>query len=139
MNSIALQQLLSDYSSILQATLAKLDSDTAFVQVSLAKITWYHHISLISKVKDLRERAFYIMETARNGWSRDVMLMQVDSHLYERSGKAINNFTQTLPSSQSDLAKAVFKDPYNFAFIEMPEVKSSLPSIEEIEKGLEKE
>ena len=49
------------------------------VQVPLAQITWYHHISLITKVKDTRERAFYIQQTAQNGWSRDVMLMQVDS------------------------------------------------------------
>lgn len=104
---------------IWQVSLAKLDGDTAFVQIPLAQITWYHHISLISKVKDVRERAFYITETARNGWSRDVMLMQVDSKLYERNGKAINNFTQTLPAPHSDLAKAVFKDPYNFGFIDM--------------------
>ena len=102
---------------IWQVSLA--ESGEEKLQVPLAQITWYHHISLISKVKDLRERAFYISETARNGWSRDVMLMQIDGKLYERSGKAINNFTKTLPTPQSDLAKAVFKDPYNFGFIDM--------------------
>ena len=65
-----------------------------FVQVALAQITWYHHISLLSKVKDLRKRAFYIQETARNEWSRNVMLLQIKSDLYTRIGKSINNFTE---------------------------------------------
>lgn len=90
-----------------------------FVQVPLAQITWYHHIGLLTKVKDFSERAFYIAETAKNEWSRDVMLLQVKSDLYNRSGKAINNFTQTLPQPQSDLAKNIFKDPYNFDFLSL--------------------
>lgn len=89
------------------------------VQVSLAQITWYHHISLLTKVKNIQERSFYIAETAKNEWSRDVMLLQVKSNLYNRSGKAINNFTETLPKPQSDLAKSIFKDPYNFDFLNL--------------------
>lgn len=41
-------------------------SETQFVQVSLAQITWYYHISLLTKIKDIKERAFYIAETAKN-------------------------------------------------------------------------
>lgn len=89
------------------------------VQVPLAQITWYHHINLISKVKDLKERAFYIQETVQNEWSTDVMLLQIKSDLYNRTGKAINNFKQTLPKPQSDLAKSIFKDPYNFDFLSL--------------------
>lgn len=100
---------------IVQVPLAH--SNTEFVQVPLAQITWYHHISLLSKVKDTTERAFYISETAKNEWSRDVMLLQIQSKLYERDGKALNNFEQTLPDYQSDLAKNIFKDPYNFDFL----------------------
>ena len=92
-------------------------SKSEFVQVPLAQITWYHHISLLAKVKDTSERAFYINETAQNEWSRDVMLLQIRSKLYERDGKALNNFDRTLPDYQSDLAKSVFKDPYNFDFL----------------------
>ena len=92
-------------------------SNTEFVQVPLAQITWYHHISLIAKVKEQNERAFYIIETAKNEWSRDVMLLQIESKLYERNGKAINNFKHTLPDYQSDLAKSIFKDPYHFGFL----------------------
>jgi len=87
------------------------------VQVPLAQITWYHHISLLAKVKDTTERAFYIAETAKNEWSRDVMLLQIQSKLYERDGKALNNFECTLPDYQSDLVKSIFKDPYNFDFL----------------------
>lgn len=100
---------------IVQVPLAQ--SENEFVQVPLAQITWYHHISLLSKVKDLAERAFYIAETAKNEWSRDIMLLQVQSNLYSRSGKALNNFEQTLPEYQSDLAKSIFKDPYHFDFL----------------------
>ncbi len=102
---------------IVQVSLAQ--SENEFVQVPLAQITWYHHISLLSKVKDLTERAFYITETAINGWTRDVMLIQIKNDLYSRSGKAINNFTDTLPSTQSELAKSIFKDPYNFGFLNL--------------------
>lgn len=92
-------------------------SKNEFVQVPLAQITWYHHISLLTKVKDSTERAFYISETAKNEWSRDVMLLHIQSKLYERDGKALNNFENTLPDYQSDLAKSIFKDPYNFDFL----------------------
>ena len=100
---------------IVQVPLAQ--SENEFVQVPLAQITWYHHISLLTKVKDLEERVFYIAETAKNEWSRDVMLLQIQSNLYSRSGKALNNFKQTLPEYQSDLAKSIFKDPYHFDFL----------------------
>ncbi|MEZ4930458.1 MAG: PDDEXK nuclease domain-containing protein [Chitinophagales bacterium] len=100
---------------IVQVPLAQ--SENEFVQVPLAQITWYHHISLLTKVKDTTKRAFYISETAKNEWSRDVMLLQIQSKLYERDGKALNNFENTLPDYQSDLAKSIFKDPYNFDFL----------------------
>ncbi len=100
---------------IVQVPLAQPEND--FVQVPLAQITWYHHISLLNKVKEINERAFYIIETEKNQWSRDVMLLQIKSDLYNRSGKAINNFNFTLPVPQSDLAKSIFKDPYSFDFL----------------------
>ncbi|MEG1591629.1 PDDEXK nuclease domain-containing protein [Chryseobacterium sp.] len=100
---------------IVQVPLAQ--GETEFMQVPLAQITWYHHISLLTKIKDVTERAFYIAETAKNEWSRDVMLLQIQSNLYARSGKAFNNFEKTLPEYQSDLAKSIFKDPYHFDFL----------------------
>lgn len=118
---------------ILQATLAKLKSEGKdFVQVPLAQISWYHHISLLPKVKDEAERAYYITETAQNGWSRDVMLLQIDNGYIHAKGHAINNFEQTLPPPQSDLARYIFKDPYNFSFIGTVALQNEL----DIEKSL---
>lgn len=118
---------------ILQVTLAKLESeDKEFVQVPLVQISWYHHISLLSKVKDEAQRAYYITETAQNGWSRDVMLLQIDNGYIHAKGHAINNFEQTLPPIQSDLARYIFKDPYNFSFIGTVALQNEL----DIEKSL---
>ena len=118
---------------ILQATLAELENEgREFVQVPLAQISWYHHISLLPKVKDEAERAYYITETAQNGWSRDVMLLQIDNGYIHAKGHAINNFEQTLPPLQSDLARYIFKDPYNFSFIGTIALQNEL----DIEKSL---
>lgn len=118
---------------ILQATLAELENEgKEFVQVPLAQISWYHHISLLPKVKDEAERAYYITETAQNGWSRDVMLLQIDNGYIHAKGHAINNFEQTLPPPQSDLARYIFKDPYNFSFIGTVALQNEL----DIEKSL---
>ncbi len=118
---------------ILQATLAELENEgREFVQVPLAQISWYHHISLLPKVKDEAERAYYITETAQDGWSRDVMLLQIDNGYIHAKGHAINNFEQTLPPLQSDLARYIFKDPYNFSFIGTIALQNEL----DIEKSL---
>ena len=118
---------------ILQATLAELENEgKEFVQIPLAQISWYHHISLLSKVKDEAQRAYYITETAQNGWSRDVMLLQIDNGYIHAKGHAINNFEQTLPPLQSDLARYIFKDPYNFSFIGTVALQNEL----DIEKSL---
>lgn len=83
----------------------------------LTLISWYHHISLFPKIKDDAERALYILETSRNGWSRDTMLTQIANGYLNAVGRSINNFKATLPEYQSGLAKYTFKDPYNFSFI----------------------
>ena len=97
--------------------------DFPFVQVPLAQITWYHHISMLPKVKDMALRAFYMTETAIHGWSRDIMLMQICDNYHQKAQALPNNFSTTLPPVNSDLAKAVFKDPYNFGFVDMAQVK----------------
>ena len=102
---------------ILQATLAELENEgKEYVQIPLAQISWYHHISLLSKVKDEAQRAYYITETAQNGWSRDVLLNYLSTDLYKREGKALSNFNSTLPLETSDLAQELTRDPYSFAF-----------------------
>ncbi len=83
-------------------------------------------------MKDEAERAYYITEKAQNGWSRDVMLLQIDNGYIHAKGHAINNFEQTLPPPQSDLARYIFKDPYNFSFIGTVALQNEL----DIEKSL---
>lgn len=108
----------------LQARLANftVSADGEFVQVPLAQITWYHHISMLPKVKDMALRAFYMTETHIQGWSRDIMMMQIEDCYHKKAIALPNNFDTTLPPVKSDLAKAAFKDPYNFGFVDMTKV-----------------
>lgn len=98
---------------------AKEYPDFQFVQEVLAQITWYHNIILMDKIDDIEERKWYIKETVQNGWSSNILKMQIDSNVYERQALAekITNFKLTLPSVQSDLAIQTMKDPYLFDFI----------------------
>ena len=84
-----------------------------YVDVLLTTISWYHHISMLPKIKSSAQRAFYILETTRNGWSRDVMVSKINSGYMNAVGSAITNFSRTLPDYQSYLAQYAFKDPYN--------------------------
>jgi predicted nuclease of restriction endonuclease-like (RecB) superfamily len=104
--------------------------DEAFVQEALAQITWYHNITILDKVKDPAVREFYIRHTTLHGWSRAVLVHQIESNLHQRQGKALNNFDRALPAPQSDLAREILKDPYIFNFLG-PEAAER-----EIEKGL---
>ncbi|WP_420854531.1 DUF1016 N-terminal domain-containing protein [Solitalea lacus] len=61
------------------------------------------------RVKDINERLFYIRKTIENGWSRNVMVLQIESNLYKHQGNAITNFASTLPALQSDLATETLK------------------------------
>ena len=83
----------------------------------ILSIRWGHHRLIMSKVPGNPKKAlFFIQQDLSNGWSRDMLLNFLSTDLYERQGKALNNFTATLPSETSDLAKEITKDPYNFAF-----------------------
>jgi len=87
------------------------------VQDTLAQLTWYHHLTLLDKVKSMEQRLFYVQETIQQGWSRDVMVNQIEADYWLRKGKIVSNFDKTLPNYQSDLAKQAFKDPYRFDFL----------------------
>ena len=95
------------------------DSELEFVQGTLAQLSWYHHITLLDKIKDDQERKFYIQETVENGWSRDVMVHQIESGLYNRKGKISSNFKNTIAPDKSELVQQLFKDPYKFDFIHL--------------------
>ena len=83
------------------------------------QIPWGHTKVIIDKTNNANEAVFYASETIENNWSRDILSLQIKSKLYERSGKSISNFQQTLPEPFSDLAQQTLKDPYVFDFISM--------------------
>lgn len=97
--------------------LAQAYTSEEFVQQVVAQIPWGHNVRILDYVKAPEEREFYIRETTKNGWSRNVLVLQIESGLYERQGKATTNFEMTLPKPQSDLARNLLKDPYNFDFL----------------------
>lgn len=105
------------------AKFAVMFPDEKFVQEVLAQITWYHNIALMDKVKDANKYIWYAKEAIENGWSRNVLVHQIESELYERQAivKKISNFEKLLPAPQSELAKQTMKDPYVFDFIPFKE------------------
>ena len=97
--------------------------DAEFVQQVVAQIPWGHNVVLLDKVADAEERNWYIEACRKNGWSRNVLVHQIESGLYQRQALAekISNFERRLPSPQSELAVQTMKDPYIFDFIPFKE------------------
>lgn len=140
-------------------SLAEAYPDEAIVQQAAAQIPWGHNCVLLDRVKDAQERLWYIQQTLANGWSRNVLTLQLDSKRYQLAGAAlpsdstapaqepatqesatpsapalgaITNFDRALPPSQSDLARQLIKDPYNFDFLTL----SQSAQEREIERAL---
>jgi predicted nuclease of restriction endonuclease-like (RecB) superfamily len=91
--------------------------DEAIVQAVLAQITWYHNLAILEKLTTPEDRIWYAKATIQHGWSRNVLVLQIESGRLKRQGKAVANFDRTLPAPQSDLARDITKDPYNFDFL----------------------
>src|SRR6266481_4737021 len=85
----------------------------------MTSLPWGHNIVLTQKVKQLGTRLWYARAALENGWSRSMLVIQIESRLHERQGRAITNFSATLPAPQSDLAHQTLKDPYVFDFLTM--------------------
>jgi predicted nuclease of restriction endonuclease-like (RecB) superfamily len=83
----------------------------------VAEIPWFHNVVLIGKLKDPIQRLWYAQKTVQHGWSRAILVHQIELDLYGREGKAVTNFSETLPPVQSDLAQQILKDPYVFDFL----------------------
>lgn len=92
-----------------------------FVPQLVAQIPWGHNREIISKCQDVEEALFYVQQTLQNNWSRAVLVAQMESGLYKRKGKTLDNFSTTLPQPQADLARETFKNPYNFDFLTIGE------------------
>ena len=101
------------------AKFAETYAEREFVQQVVAQIPWGHNIVILDKVNNLEERKWYIKKSAQNGWSRNVLVHQIESNLYQRQvlAEKVSNFENRLPSPQSELAVQTMKDPYVFDFI----------------------
>ena len=91
--------------------------DASIVQQLIGQIPWGHNITLLTKVKDSAEREWYARAAIEYGWSRTVLVHQIESKLCRRKGKAVTNFASQLPAPQSELAQMTLKDPYMFDFL----------------------
>ncbi len=87
----------------------------------LWSIPWGHHAVLLGKVKDLDVRLWYMEQTIRHGWSRDILALMIKGDAHSRQGRAISNFPDRLPPVQSDLVTQSLKDPYIFDFFTIEE------------------
>ncbi len=91
-------------------------TDFKFVPQAVAQIPWGHNRLIISKIKNTKEALFYATACIKEGWSRDILEIQIEQNFYKKAGNAISNFNQTLASPISDLAGQTLKDPYHFDF-----------------------
>jgi predicted nuclease of restriction endonuclease-like (RecB) superfamily len=106
--------------------------DEPIVQATLAQLPWYHHIALLEKLKSSEQRLWYAQQTIKHGWSRNVLVHQIETGAFQRQGKALTNFDRTLPAPQSELAQQLLKDPYDFDFLALgPELRER-----DLEQGL---
>ena len=114
--------------------------NTEIQQYLVKHINWAQHITLIQKVKDLPTRYWYMQQTINNGWTRDTLVEMIKSNLHKRQGAIVNNFDQTLPNLNSELAKQLFKDPYIFDFMTLSspftEREIELELVKNVEKFL---
>lgn len=92
------------------------------VEHFLFGLPWGHLRTIIDYCGSDKDKAiFFIKKAEENNWSRAVLLNFLDTNLYEREGKAISNFSLTLPKPGSDLAQEATKDPYQFDFLSLTE------------------
>ena len=108
--------------------------DAEFVQGVLAQLPWYHQLALLDKLADSETRRWYASKAIEHNWSRNILVMQIETGLLARSGTAVTNFELSLPKPQSDLARESLKDPYRFDFLGLTEAAQE----REIESALVK-
>ena len=106
--------------------------DNTKIPKLVTEIPWGHNVIIIEKLKNPVLRLWYAQKTIEHGWSRAVLIHQIESGLHKRQGKAVTNFKQTLPPSQSELAQQALKDPYIFDFLSLSEDAAE----RDLEKGL---
>ncbi|MDG5494881.1 PDDEXK nuclease domain-containing protein [Niveispirillum sp. BGYR6] len=93
--------------------------DSEFVQQVAAQLPWFHNVVLLDKLPNPEARRWYAAQAIEHNWSRNVLVMQIETRRLERSGQAQTNFDTRLPKPQSDLARESLKDPYRFDFLQL--------------------
>ncbi|AIY01974.1 hypothetical protein ART_2375 [Arthrobacter sp. PAMC 25486] len=93
--------------------------DFPITQQAVAQLPWGHNIALLEKLSDTQTRLWYATAAVEHGWSRNVLVHQIETRLHERSGQAVSNFKAVLPAADSDLLQQTMKDPYVFDFVAM--------------------
>lgn len=88
------------------------------------EIGWSHNTVILEKCKDDLQREFYIKMTKKYGWTKSVLIHQIEGSAYERFLSNQTNFESTLPEKYKHQAKLAVKDEYNFDFLEMSEAYS---------------
>ena len=96
-------------------------SELPKVQPLVAQIGWTHNLSIMQRCEDSLEREFYIRMTRKFGWSKNVLIHQIDNQSYEKSMLGQTNFDRALTPELRAQAKLAVKDEYTFDFLELGE------------------
>lgn len=101
-------------SAIYHSDISKIED--IFKQSVIVRTNWASHVILLNSKLPLGERFWYITQAVANGWSSNVLQMQIETNLFARqiTAKKVSNFSVRLPRPQSDLANYLMKDPYIF-------------------------
>jgi predicted nuclease of restriction endonuclease-like (RecB) superfamily len=111
---------------------AKAWPDPEVVQGRLAQLSWWHQIALLEKLDDAETRLWYADRASEHGWTRDVLVHQIEGALHLREGKGLTNFDRALPAPQSEMAQQTSRNPYIFGFLGLDEQATE----REVERGL---
>ncbi|PIP39829.1 DUF1016 domain-containing protein [Candidatus Desantisbacteria bacterium CG_4_9_14_3_um_filter_40_11] len=102
------------------------------LQPLVAEIGWTHNIVIMERCKDDLEREFYIKMTRKFGWTKNVLIHQIENQSYEKTLLGQTNFDKALPEKIKNQAKLAVKDEYTFDFLELGEEHSEM----ELERAL---
>jgi len=106
--------------------------DNEKLQPLVGEISWSHNLVIVSRCKDLLEREFYLRMTRKFGWSRSVLVHQIENQSYEKTLLGQTNFDRALTPELQVQAKLAVRDEYTFDFLELGEAHSE----RELERAL---
>ena len=109
-----LEEVTETLSTIYHCDISQIEE--IFKHSAIVRTNWASHVILLNSKLPLGECYWYITQAVANGWSRNVLQMQIETNLFARqiTAKKVSNFSARLPKPQSDLANYLMKDPYIF-------------------------